>query len=261
MASTPDGNGYWWWPPTVASSASATPVSTGRPAISDLDHPSWAWPRPPTATATGWWLRTGGVFSFGDAGFYGSAGGLHLRQTIVGMASTPDGHGYWLVASDGGVFSFGDAGFYGSVGGLHLRRSIVAMAPSPDGHGYWLVASDGGVFSYGDAGFYGSAGSSALRRPIVVWPPPPTATATGWWPPTAASSATATPSTTGRGPRSPSPGPSWGWRRVDLPARTLVAVNAPGSRRSHGRSCDRTSRPRPSGPAAGSARRGSLNSS
>ena len=25
------------------------------------------------------------------------------------MAATPDGHGYWLVASDGGIFTFGDA--------------------------------------------------------------------------------------------------------------------------------------------------------
>ncbi len=30
------------------------------------------------------------------------------------MAATPDGGGYWLVASDGGVFAYGDAGFYGS---------------------------------------------------------------------------------------------------------------------------------------------------
>ena len=28
---------------------------------------------------------------------------------IVGMASTPNGRGYWMVGSDGGVFSFGDA--------------------------------------------------------------------------------------------------------------------------------------------------------
>ncbi len=32
------------------------------------------------------------------------------------MAPTPDGHGYWLVASDGGIFSYGDAQFYGSTG-------------------------------------------------------------------------------------------------------------------------------------------------
>jgi hypothetical protein len=30
------------------------------------------------------------------------------------MASTPDGGGYWLVASDGGIFSFGQAAFDGS---------------------------------------------------------------------------------------------------------------------------------------------------
>jgi len=49
-----------------------------------------------------------------DATFYGSMGGHPLNQPIVGMASTPDGRGYWLVASDGGVFSFGDAPFRGS---------------------------------------------------------------------------------------------------------------------------------------------------
>jgi hypothetical protein len=32
------------------------------------------------------------------------------------MAVTPNGGGYWLVASDGGVFSFGNAQFYGSEG-------------------------------------------------------------------------------------------------------------------------------------------------
>ena len=32
-----------------------------------------------------------------------------LNQPVVGMAPTPSGEGYWLVAADGGVFSFGDA--------------------------------------------------------------------------------------------------------------------------------------------------------
>ena len=39
---------------------------------------------------------------------------MHLNKPIVGMAATPDGKGYWLVASDGGIFTFGDAAFYGS---------------------------------------------------------------------------------------------------------------------------------------------------
>ena len=69
------------------------------------------------------------------------------------MAATPDGEGYWLVASDGGIFTFGDASFYGSAGALHLNKAIVGMAPTPDGNGYWLVASDGGMFTFGDAPF------------------------------------------------------------------------------------------------------------
>ncbi len=36
--------------------------------------------------------------------------GLNSRTIAV----TPDGHGYWLVASDGGVFTFGAARFEGS---------------------------------------------------------------------------------------------------------------------------------------------------
>ena len=42
--------------------------------------------------------------------------GQNLDAPIVGMAATPDGGGYWLVASDGGVFSFGNAAFHGSTG-------------------------------------------------------------------------------------------------------------------------------------------------
>jgi hypothetical protein len=92
-----------------------------------------------------------------------------LNKPIAAMASTPDGNGYWLAASDGGVFSEGsDTGFYGSAGSLQLNKPIVGMAATPDGKGYWLVASDGGIFNYGDAGFYGSAGSLQLNKPIVA---------------------------------------------------------------------------------------------
>jgi hypothetical protein len=30
------------------------------------------------------------------------------------MESTPDGHGYWLIAADGSLFPFGDAPSYGA---------------------------------------------------------------------------------------------------------------------------------------------------
>ena len=109
------------------------------------------------------------------------------------MAATPDGGGYWLVASDGGIFTFGDAGFYGSTGDIRLNKPIVGMAATPDGGGYWLVASDGGIFTFGDASFYGSTGGIALEQArSSAWRPRPTGAATGWWPPTAASSPSAT---------------------------------------------------------------------
>jgi len=91
----------------------------------------------------------------------------HLNQPVVGIADTPDGKGYWEVASDGGIFAFGDAAFYGSMGGSHINRPIVGIAASGDGKGYWEVASDGGIFAFGDAAFHGSTGNIALNRPIV----------------------------------------------------------------------------------------------
>ena len=145
----------------------------------------------------GYWsvASDGGIFTYGPgATFEGSMGGRHLNAPIVGMAATPGGGGYWEVAADGGIFSFGNAGFHGSTGSLRLNAPIVGMAATPDGGGYWLVASDGGIFN--------------LRRRVVlrlgrVDPPeqahrghgrqPRAGMAIGSWPPTAASSATATP--------------------------------------------------------------------
>jgi hypothetical protein len=72
------------------------------------------------------------------------------------MAATPDGGGYWLVASDGGIFTYGDAGFYGSHGGAPYGAPIVGMAANGTGNGYWLVASDGNYFPYGDAPSFGA---------------------------------------------------------------------------------------------------------
>ena len=82
-----------------------------------------------TPDGGGYWLvgSDGGIFSFGDAHFYGSTGNIRLNQPVVGMAATPTGHGYWLVARDGGIFTFGDAEFDGSLGGAGYPAPTVAV--------------------------------------------------------------------------------------------------------------------------------------
>ena len=83
-----------------------------------------------TPDGRGYWevAHDGGIFAFGDAGFYGSMGGAPLHAGIVDVAATPDGRGYWEVGNDGGIFAFGDADFHGSTGGVALNAAIVGMA-------------------------------------------------------------------------------------------------------------------------------------
>jgi subtilisin family serine protease len=135
----------------------------------------------PGPTGKGYWLAAsdGGIFSYGNATFNGSTGGIVLNRPIVGLAGAPSGKGYWLVASDGGIFAFGDVGFFGSTGSISLNKPIVGMATTPTGRGYWLVASDGGIFAFGDAPFFGSTGNIKLNKPIVGLAA--TRTGRGYW--------------------------------------------------------------------------------
>ena len=105
----------------------------------------------------------GGVFAFGDAGFYGSIPGIGiapagsgalpaLNAPIVGMVPSADSRGYFMVAADGGVFAFGDAQFEGSCPGRGgCTGSAVSVLPDATGRGYWLVTDTGNVYTFGDA--------------------------------------------------------------------------------------------------------------
>lgn len=96
------------------------------------------------AAGSGYWVAAadGGVFSYGNAHFFGSLASIRLVQPVVGIASAPAADGYWLAAGDGGVFNFGNAAFHGSWGGRPLNAPIVGLAATPTGSGYWLVAAD-----------------------------------------------------------------------------------------------------------------------
>ena len=173
---------------------------------------------------------SGAVYPFGNAASHGSAATTALRAPIVGMATTPAGGGYWLVAADGGVFTFGDATFHGSLGEV-LNKPIVGMDATPTaagtgslrptvvssvrqrnlprltrrgtqqahrGHGRHprrrrVLARCGRWrrLQFGDAAFYGSLGAQHLNKPVVGMRRIRTAAGTGSLRPTAACSVSA----------------------------------------------------------------------
>ena len=136
----------------------------------------------PTTDDGGYWLvaSDGGIFSFGNANFYGSIPGLglapagsatpkRLNAPIVGMVPTADGEGYFMVASDGGVFTFGDAKFEGSCPGIGgCSGAAVAVMPDGSGNGYWLVTSSGHNYAFGDAVNYGAPGPQSVPVTAAV---------------------------------------------------------------------------------------------
>ena len=104
----------------------------------------------------------GGIFSYGDAAFYGSTGGTPLNKPIVGMTASPDGKGYWLAASDGGIFNYGDAAFEGSTGGHGPQQ-----AHRRHGTGWYrLGAASKLAFSTQPSGATG--GSPFSTQPVVT---------------------------------------------------------------------------------------------
>ncbi|MCZ7527477.1 MAG: S8 family serine peptidase [Acidimicrobiia bacterium] len=161
--------------PVTVRDGVLTPIPHGTPGgvpiVAAAETPS----RAGSWTASPW----GAIYTFGDAPFLGSLGGLTLSAWINGMAATPSGMGYWLVAWDGGIFAFGDAPFHGSTGDLVLNQPIVGMAATPSNQGYWLVASDGGIFAFGDARFFGSTGDVPLNEPITAMASTPSGQ--GYW--------------------------------------------------------------------------------
>ena len=125
---------------------------------------------PTTPYRGGYWLvaSDGGIFSFGDAGFYGSMGGKHLNAPIVGMAATSTarvtGWSRPTVASSLSVTRYSTVRWVASISTLPSS----GWQPAPGASGYWLVASDGGLFAFGDAGFQGSMGGRHLNSSVVA---------------------------------------------------------------------------------------------
>ncbi|MEM9037143.1 MAG: fibronectin type III domain-containing protein [Actinomycetota bacterium] len=169
MSSTPTGGGYWIF--TNIGRAVAFGDATDIPDLVDLEIAALLNGPIVDSVATpsglGYYMigSDGGVFSLGDAEFYGSMGGVDLNQPVNGIVPDPDGVGYWLVAGDGGVFAF-EADFVGSMGSTPLNAPVVGMVAYGDA--YLMVGADGGVFNFSDLPFVGSLGDTPPDTGIVA---------------------------------------------------------------------------------------------
>jgi hypothetical protein len=189
LAVTADGGGYW----LVASDGTVYPfgdATTGTSISSTCPTSSIIGAVGDPAGGYLAYTACGNVYPEAGAPWYDSAfGKIPNHAVAAGLAVTPDGHGYWLVASDGTVYPFGDATtganisttcsiigavgdpaggywaytacgniyneagapWFGSEAGDLPKNNGVGLAVTADGGGYWQYTSDGTVYAFGDA--------------------------------------------------------------------------------------------------------------
>jgi hypothetical protein len=116
----------------------------------------------------------GAMFEFGNLSYCGGMNDTVIPSSVVSMASTPGGRGYWLLLGDGSVYAFGDAKSYGDLRGSEWRGGplppgspVVGIAATANGRGYLVVAGNGSVYAFGDATYHGSPGGRTTDGAVV----------------------------------------------------------------------------------------------
>jgi hypothetical protein len=106
----------------------------------------------------------GGIYSFGDATYWGNLIDHGYPGPAVGLSETPAGDGYAILTGPGNLYTFGTAGYYGNLTDHHYPGPAVALdytpnpgtINSPTGHGYAILTASGAIYTFGDAGYYGN---------------------------------------------------------------------------------------------------------
>ncbi len=95
-----------------------------------------------------------------------------FRYSLVGIAPSPGGRGYWVVSSNGAIWGFGTAKRLIPLNLPLLVRSdhshITAIESAKVGMGFYVVLADGQVLSFGSAVNYGSLSNKNSRNPVVA---------------------------------------------------------------------------------------------
>ena len=144
-------------------------------------HPRRQW-------ATGSSLPMAASSASATPSFHGSMGGKPLNKPIVGMAATPDGNGYWLVASDGGIFQLrrrrlprvdgrqaSSTGPWWASPPLQAARAIGSLRPTEGSSPSTPPSTDPWAASRSAHGIVGIASAPESRRRLYSTPPTTTA--------------------------------------------------------------------------------------
>ena len=98
----------------------------------------------------------GGIYSFGDAGYFGNLIDHGYPGPAVGLAETPNGGGYNILNTSGAIYSFGNANYYGNLLDGHHPGPATALSYTPTAGGYAILTRSGGIYTFGDAGYFGN---------------------------------------------------------------------------------------------------------
>ncbi|GAC1327505.1 MAG: hypothetical protein NVSMB17_01610 [Candidatus Dormibacteria bacterium] len=144
----------------------------------------------------------GGIYSFGDAGYFGNLIDHGYPGPAIGLSETPEGRGYAIVTTPGNLYTFGDAVYFGNLNdpcnngggpcatpaypGPAVAFDYTPRGVTTNGAGYAILTGGGGLYSFGDAQahYYGNlidcncipAGAN-LKAVSFAW----TASGNGYW--------------------------------------------------------------------------------
>jgi SpoIID/LytB domain protein len=100
--------------------------------------------------------RAGGIYTFGNAKYFGNLIDRGYPGPGIGLADTPDGKGYAILNTGGGLYTFGNAKYYGNLIDRGYPGPAVAISMTPSGQGYAILNSGGGLYTFGDAKYFGN---------------------------------------------------------------------------------------------------------
>ena len=98
----------------------------------------------------------GGIYSFGDARYWGNLIDHNYPGPAVSLAGTPSGNGYSILTSFGGIYTFGDGRYYGNLIDHGYPGQALSHSYTPTGNGYAILTDDGSVRVFGDARYFGN---------------------------------------------------------------------------------------------------------